>query len=397
MAKALDGIRVLDFTRMYGGPLGTMILAELGADVIKVEIPGGGDAIRTTAPLTEGQESYRFVALNRGKRDITLNLNSEEGQRICREMVGKCDVLVENFTPGVMEGYGLGYEELKRYNPRLIYVSISGFGCTGPYRSRVAFDTIIQAMGGLISVNGFPDSPPTKVGPAIADFLGGIFSIIAILAALQYRSRTKQGQFVDISMQDCIWYITAIQFLPLYILTGNEPPRLGNRQIEVTPFNIYRAKDGYIVIGVVTVDQWQRLLEVIGREDLKGVPEYASQVTRIHHAEEMDAIVETWTKERTVDEMLNVLEAADLACSPVPTFGQVAKDPQLASRNMQVEVEQLISGKLRVPGSVFKMSQTPGDPTEPAPFLGQHNAEVYSNLLGYDHATIDRLQREGII
>jgi len=397
MAKALEGIRILDFTRMYGGPLGTMILAELGADVIKVEVPGGGDAIRTTAPLTEGQESYRFVALNRGKRDITLNLNSEEGQRICRELVAKCDVLVENFTPGVMEGYGLGYEELKRYNPRLIYVSISGFGYTGPYRSRVAFDTIIQAMGGLISVNGFPDSPPTKVGPAIADFLGGIFSIIAILAALQYRSRTKQGQFVDISMQDCIWYITAIQFLPLYILTGKEPPRLGNRQIEVTPFSIYKAKDGYIVIGVVTVAQWQRLLEVIGREDLKDVPEYAGQATRIEHAEQIEAIVETWTRERTVDEMLNVLEAADLACSPVPTFGQVANDPQLASRNMVVDVEQIISGRLKVPGSVFKMAKTPGDATQPAPFLGEHNAEVYGELLGYDQKTIDRLQHEGVI
>ena len=397
MGKALEGIRILDFTRMYGGPLGTMILAELGAEIIKVEVPGGGDAIRTTAPLTEGQESYRFVVLNRGKQGVTLNLHSEEGQRICKELVKKCDVLVENFTPGVMESYGLGYEQLKAHNPHLIYASISGFGHTGPCRSQVAFDTIIQAMGGLISVNGFPDSPPTKVGPAIADFLGGIFSIIAILAALQYRSRTKQGQFVDISMQDCIWYITAIQFLPLYILTGKEPQRLGNSQIEVTPFNIYRAKDGYIVIGVVTVAQWHRLLEVIGREDLKGVPEYASQVTRIHHAEEMDAIVECWTRERTVDEMLNVLEAADLACSPVPTFGQVANDPQLASRNMQVDVEQLISGKLRVPGSVFKMSQTPGDPTEPAPFLGQHNAGVYSQLLGYDQKTIARLQREGII
>jgi len=204
MAKALDGIRILDFTRMYGGPLGTMMLAELGADIIKVEIPIGGDAIRTTAPLTEGQESYRFVALNRGKRGITLNLNSAEGQRICKELVGKCDVLIENFTPGVMKGYGLDYAKLKRHNPRLIYVSISGFGCTGPYRNRVAFDTIIQAMGGLISINGFPDSPPIKVGPAIADYLGGIFANIAILAALQYRSKTKQGQFVDISMQDCI-------------------------------------------------------------------------------------------------------------------------------------------------------------------------------------------------
>ena len=397
MGKALEGIRILDFTRMYGGPLGTMILAELGAEVIKVEVPGGGDAIRTTAPLTEGQESYRFVSLNRGKRGITLNLQSEEGQRIFKELVGKCDILVENFTPGVMEDLGLGYAQLKPYNPRLIYSSISGFGNTGPYSTRVAFDTIIQAMGGIISVTGFPDSPPTKVGPAIADFMGGIFSSIAILAALQHRNRTNEGQFIDLSMQDCIWYITAIQFLPLYILTGKEPPRLGNRQIEVTPFNIYKAKDGYIVIGIVTVAQWNRLLEVMGREDLKDVPEYASQATRIEYAEKIEAMVEAWTKERTVDEMLKILGAADLACSPVPTFGQVAEDPQLASRNMQVEVEQLISGKLKVPGSVFKMSQTPGDPTEPAPFLGQHNVEVYSKLLGYDHATIDRLQREGII
>ncbi len=386
MGKALEGIRILDFTRMYGGPLGTMILAELGAEVIKVEVPGGGDAIRTTAPLTQGQESYRFVVLNRGKQGVTLNLHSEEGQRICKELIKKCDVLVENFTPGVMESYGLGYEQLKSHNPRLIYASISGFGCTGPYHSQVAFDTIIQAMGGIISVTGFPDSPPTKVGPAIADFMGGIFSNIAILTALQHRNRTNEGQFIDLSMQDCIWFLTAIQFLPLYILTGREPQRLGNRQIEVTPFNIYKAKDGYIVIGVVTIDQWHRLLEVIGREDLKDVPEYASQATRIKYVEEIEAIVEKWTRRRTVAEMIKLLRAADLACSPVPTFGQVAKDPQLASRNMQVDVEQLISGKLRVPGSVFKMSQTPGDPTEPAPFLGQHNLEVYSKLLGYDQA-----------
>ena len=397
MAKALEGIRVLDLTRMYGGPLGTMMLAELGAEVIKVELPGGGDAIRTTAPLTEGQESYRFIALNRGKRGITLNFHTEEGRRICRELVKKCDVLVENFTPGVMERFGLGYEELKKHNPGLIYASISGFGYTGPYRNRVAFDTIIQAMGGIISVNGFPDAPPTKVGTAIADFLGGMFADIAILAALQHRNTTGEGQFVDISMQDCVWYITATQFLPNYISTGKDPPRLGNGQIEVTPFNIYRAKDGYIVIGIVTIDQWHRLLDVIGREDLKDIPELVSQATRIEHTEEIDAIVEAWTKQRTVDEMWKLLGDADLACSPVPTFGQVANDPQLASRRMQVEVEQIISGKLKVPGSVFKMSRSPGDAAQPAPFLGENNAEVYSELLDYDPKTIDRLQKEGII
>ncbi len=397
MAKALDGVRVLDLSRMYGGPMCTMLLAELGAEVIKVEMPQAGDGVRNLVPQTEGLESYPFVILNRGKLGITLNLQSEGGRSICKELVGKCDVLIENFTPGVMEALGLGYEGLKPYNPALIYASISGFGHTGPARTQVAFDTIIQAMGGLISVNGHPDSPPTKVAPAIADFLGGIYSAVAILAALQYRANTKQGQRIDISMQDCIWAITAIQYLPLYLTTGREPERLGNRMIEVTPFNIYPAKDGYIVIAIVTVGQWQRLLEVIGREELKDVPEYGSQVDRIEHIDEIDSMVKEWTTERTVDEMITQLRAADLPCAPVPTFGQVASDPQLASRDMQVEVEQAISGKLKVPGSVFKMSQTPGNAAQPAPFLGQHNAEVYSKLLGYDTGTIDTLQRDGVI
>ncbi len=397
MARALEGIRVLDLSRMYGGPMCTMLLAELGAEVIKAEMPQAGDGVRNLVPQTQGLESYPFVILNRGKLGITLDLQSEGGRSICKELVGKCDVLVENFTPGVMEDLGLSYEELKPDNPGLIYASISGFGHTGPLRTQVAFDTIIQAMGGLISVNGQPDSPPTKVAPAIADFLGGIYSAIAILAALQYRANTKQGQRIDISMQDCIWAITAIQYLPLYLTTGREPERLGNRMIEVTPFNIYPAKEGYIVIAIVTVGQWQRLLEVIGREEMKDVPEYGSQVDRIKHIDEVDSMVKEWTIERTVDEMITQLRAADLPCAPVPTFGQVASDPQLASRNMQVEVEQTISGKLKVPGSVFKMSQTPGDATQSAPFLGQHNAEVYSKLLGYDTETIDRLQRDGAI
>ena len=397
MAKALDGIRVLDLTRMYGGPMCTMLLAELGAEVIKVEVPEAGDGVRNLAPQTQGNESYPFVILNRGKRGITLNLSSEQGRGICEELAAKCDVLIENFTPGVMEKLGLSYEDLQPHNPGLIFASISGFGQTGPSRSRVAFDTIIQAMGGLISVNGQPDSPPTKVGPAIADFLGGMFAAVAILAALQHRSGTGRGQRVDMSMQDCVWAITAIQHLPLLAMTGQEPPRLGNRMIEVTPFNVYPAKDGHIVIAIVTVGQWERLLDVIGRPELKDVPEYRSQVDRVNHMDVIDAMVEEWARERTVEEMIGLLRAVDLPCSPVPTFGQVARDPQLASREMQVEVDQLISGPLRVPGTVFKMSETPGDPTQPAPFVGQHNGEVYSTLLGYDDERIAALQREGVI
>ena len=325
MAKALEGVRVLDLSRMYGGPMCTMLLAELGAEVIKVEMPQAGDGVRNLNPQTEGLESYPFVILNRGKLGITLDLQSEAGRSICKELVGKCDVLIENFTPGVMEDLGLSYEELKPYNPGLIHASISGFGHTGPSSTRVAFDTIIQAMGGLVSVNGQPDSPPTKVAIAIADFLGGIYAALAILAALQYRANTKKGQRIDISMQDCVWAITAIQYLPLYLTTGREPERLGNRMIEVTPFNIYPAKDGYIVIAIVTIGQWQRLLEVIGREELKDVPEYGSQVDRIKHIDEIDSIVEEWTTERTVDEMIAQLRAADLPCAPVPRSPHLVK------------------------------------------------------------------------
>jgi len=397
MEKALSGIRVLDFTRMYGGPFCTMLMAEMGAEVIKVELPDGGDALRTTPPLIGGMESYPFISVNRGKRSITLNLRSHEGQQIGRQLVSKCDVLVENFTPGIMDGLGLGYESLKENNPHLIYASLSGFGHTGPYSSFVAFDLIIQAMGGLISVNGHPDSPPTKVGPAIADFWGGMCAAVAILTALQYRYRTGRGQFIDISHQDSIWVLSALQSLPVYVLTGQEPKKLGNRVVEVTPFNIYPAKDGHIVICIVTVDQWQRFIKVIGREDLKDVEEYATQAERIKHVDNIDAIVEKWTKERTVEEMVEVFRDADLPCGPVPTFSQVANDPQLASREMQVEVEQLISGKLKMPGSVFKMSETPGDPTQPAPFLGQHTHEVYSELLGFSDKKIDELKGNGVI
>ncbi|MBM3166794.1 MAG: CoA transferase [Chloroflexi bacterium] len=397
MEKALTGTRVLDFTRMAAGPVCTMIMAELGADIIKIELPQGGDAMRTTPPLTEGLESYLFLTCNRGKRSITLDPRTEEGNRIARQLASKCDVLVENFTPGIMDKMGLGHETIVAENPGLIYVSVSGFGNTGPYRSYAAYDTIVQAMGGLISVNGRPDSPPTKVGPAVADICGGVFAALATLAALQYKNRTGRGQYVDISMQDVVWMLTATQFLPFYTMTGQEPPRPGNRQLEITPFNIYPAKDGHIVIGIVTVDQWQRFIKVIGREDLKEVKEYAMQANRIKHVDEIDALVGKWTRVRTVDEMLKLFRDADLPCAPVPTFRQVANDPQLTSRNMQVEIEQLVSGKVKVMGSVFKMSQTPGDPAQPAPFLGQHTHEVYAELLGFSDDRITELQEKRVI
>ena len=395
MAKALEHIKVLDFTRALAGPFCTFKLAQLGAEVIKVEIPGEGDASRTNEPQTEGGESYMFVSVNRGKKSITLNLAAEKGREICKQLVKRVDVLVENFSPGVMDRLGLGYEELSRVNPGLIYASSSGFGHTGPYSPRPAYDTIAQAMGGLMSQNGFPDGPPTMVGVAVSDMLAGLYNTISILAALQYRSITGEGQYIDISMQDCTWDIAGAGAAATYYGTGEIPQRKGNRYFGA--FGVYPARDGDVVINVVTVGQWENLLRVMGREDLLGVAKYADRTERRENTEEIDALVEEWTRERTTNEIVRMLSDAHLPASPVPTFDLVANDPQLLSRNMVAEVDQVISGKLKVTGSPFKLSKTPGDPTLPAPFLGQHNHEIYCDVLGYSEQEIRQLADDGII
>ncbi len=399
MAKALDGVKALDFTRVYAGPFCTKLLGDLGAEVIKVEIPGGGDSTRTIPPLikeVEG-EGYLFVLLNHGKKSTTLNLRSERGRDICRELTKRADVVVENFAPGVMDNLGLGYEELSKIKPLLIYASVSGFGQTGPRRSQTAYDMVAQAMGGMMSVTGFPDGPPVKAGPCVADFVGGLYATISILAALHHRSKTGEGQMIDISLQDAVWSITAVDFGPNYFLTGEIPQRLGNGLPLVTPYNVYPARDGWVVIVITTVGHWETFLRVIGREDLLGVQKYATMPQRINHRHEVDALVEEWTKTRSVQEIVDELGGAHLPCSPVPEFDEVANDPQLLSREMITEVEQTLTGKVKVLGSVFKLSKTPGEVKSPAPFLGEHNYEVYSNILGYSEQEIKKLQSDGII
>jgi crotonobetainyl-CoA:carnitine CoA-transferase CaiB-like acyl-CoA transferase len=397
VAKALENLTVLDFSRFYAGPYCTMLLRGLGAEVLKVEIPEGGDAARTIPPLTEGEESYIFVILNRGKKSITLNLNTEKGQKIARELVKEADVVVENFSPGVMDRLGLGYKDLKVINTSLIYASISGFGHTGPRSLQPAYDLIAQAMGGLMSVTGFPDNPPTKAGPAIADFWGGLNATVSILAALRHRDRTGEGQAIDISLQDSVWEITAIEHAPLYFLGEGVPQRYGNGGFNYSPYGTYPAKDGHVVIPILTVAQWEKFVKAIGRADLIGVQKYATQRERAVNRDEIDAMVSEWTKARTVIEIVNVLSNAGLPCSPIPTFDQVANDSQLLSRQMIAEVEQTVSGKLKVPGSAVKLSKTPADVSLPAPFLGEHNYEVFCELLGYSEQEIKELADDGII
>jgi len=256
---------------------------------------------------------------------------------------------------------------------------------------------VAQALGGLMSVTGFPDAPPTRAGPAIADFLGGFNATISILAALRHKEKTGEGQEIDVSLQDCIWAITSIEHAPLYFLSGRAPQRYGNGVFNVVPYGTYPTKDGYVVISIVTVGQWEDFVKVIGRADLISIPKYAVQSERIKYRDEIDDMVSEWTKVRTVAEVVNALHDASLPCSALPTFDEVANDPQLLSRDMVVEVEQPISGKVKVPGLALKLSKTPGDASSPAPFLGQHNYEVYSYVLGYSEQEIRGLSDNGII
>ncbi len=396
MAKALDGVRVLDFTQYNTGPHCSMMLRELGAEVIKVEIPGKGDAERVSMPLTKAREALQFLCRNRGKKSITLNLKSAKGLEMARLLVTKVDILLENFATGTMERLGLGYQELSEINPSLIYASITGFGHTGPRSTEPAFDVITQAMGGMMSVTGFPDGPPTKAGPAMGDLLGAYNAAIAILAALHYRMKTGEGQAIDISMQDGIWAVVFPERAD-YFVTHEIPKRYGNRAPHSAPFGSYAAKEGYFVMCIITDNQWVNFLRVIGREDLIGDTRYDTREHRTYLQDEVTALVESWSQKRNVEEILNELKAARIPYAPVPDFDQVANDPQLLSREMIVEVEQPVSGKVKLTGSVFKMTRTPGDRRFPAPSLGEYNDEIYSTLLGLSRQEIKQLRGDGII
>jgi CoA:oxalate CoA-transferase len=396
VAKALEDVRVLDFTQYLSGPVGTAILSELGAEIIKVEMPGKGEPERLAMPLTPRREAYQFLSYNRGKKSITLNLKSPKGLEIARKLAAKADVLVENFATGVMERLGLSYEELSKTSPRLIYASISGFGHTGPRRNDVSYDVIGQAMGGLMSVTGSPDGEPLKAGISLADYMGGYNGVIAILAALHYRTLTGEGQAIDISMQDSIWSMV-FPDRANYFDTRIVPRRTGNKLSSSAPFGAYSAQDGYVVICTITDPQWQKVLQAIGREDLSGEQRYATRENRTNNMDEVDSLVQSWCKERTVEEALAALKAFQVPCSPLPTFDQVANDPHLLSRDMIVEVDQPVSGKVKLIGSVYKMSKTPGDRKKSVPAVGEHNEEIYGGLLGIDAQDMQKLKEESVI
>jgi CoA:oxalate CoA-transferase len=397
MAKgALEGVRVLDFTQYLSGPHATSVLDELGAEIIKIERPGSGEPERQAMPKTPKGESYQFFSYNRGKKSITLNLKDPKGVEIVKKLAAKVDILVENFAPSGMERIGLGYEEVRKINPRIIYASISGFGQTGPRRDDVSYDVVAQAMGGLMSVTGYPDGEPLKAGISLGDYMGGYNGVIAILAALYYRTVTGEGQAIDISMQDGIWAMV-FPDRANYFDTLEVPKRFGNKLSSSAPFGAYHAKDGYVVICTITDPQWQKVLQAMDRKDLIGEERYATRENRTKNMKEVDGLVQGWCMGKTVDEVFAILKKYGVPCSSLPTFDQVANDPHLLSREMIVEVDQPVSGKVKLSGSVYKMSRTPGDRKKRVPEVGEHNEEIYGGLLGIDAQEMQKLKEEKII
>jgi crotonobetainyl-CoA:carnitine CoA-transferase CaiB-like acyl-CoA transferase len=387
---------VLDMSRVLAGPFCGMILADMGAEVIKLEVPGSGDDSREFPPFKDGQSLY-YVNLNRGKRSITLNLKTEQGKVILRRLVERCDVLIENFRPGTMERLGLGYDELKRVNPRLVYAAISGFGQTGPDRDRPGYDIIGQAMGGLLSITGWPDSPPTRSGTAIGDILSSLFCCIGILAALNVRERTGEGQMVDVSLVDSVF--ASLENIPQkYYVEGSIPGRIGNRYEFVYPYDTFRARDGWVVIGIANDAIWARFIDATGLRSLGEDPRYCTNKLRVENHEPLREALEEWTLAHGKAEIVKLLNDSRVPSCPIYDVKEASEDPHISrARGMVVELNQPGLGKVKVQGNPIKMNATRPAPRGPAPALGGDTEDVLRELLGVASEEYKRLVESGVV
>ena len=395
MAGPLKGIRVLDLTRILAGPYATMILRDLGAEVIKIEQPGVGDEARDFGPFKNDFSLY-FMSVNRGKKSITLNLKSPRGKELFLELVKGSDILVENFRPGTMEKLGLDYESLKTHHPSLLYAACSGFGQTGPYAMRGAYDMIIQGMGGIISITGEPDRPPVRVGTSIGDITSALFTAIGILSALRHRDQTGEGQLIDVGMLDCQVAILE-NAMVRYFSTGDIPRPLGRRHPAITPFEIFESADGYVVIAIGNNELWRKFCEHVDHPELIDDERFHTNALRTENHESLFPILAEIMCRRTTDEWIEALEAIGVPCGPVNTVDKVANDPQVLARDMIAEVEHNTTGTVQIPGIPIKLSETPGQIDAPAPNLGEHTSEILTGLLGLEAEEVNQLKQNGIV
>lgn len=395
----LSGVRVLDLTRYVAGPYCTKLLADLGADVLKVETPGRGDPARNFGPFPSDQpdpeKSGLFLHLNTNKRGITLNLKTETGRQILRHLLQTADVLVENFRPGVMHDLRLDYDSLALINPGLVMTSISNFGQTGPYRDYKAQDIVLQALGGLMVITGEPGRPPVKAWGYQAQYIAGLTAALGATCALHAREETGEGQHVDVSIMEAV--LSIVPFLTTaYLYFGSAATRKGSRG-PVYPTNLLRCKDGYVNVMVGTETQYQNMWAMVGRTEVLDDPDLQSWVGRFAHADKIDSALTPWLIERGKEEVYEISQLWRLPFSPVYTIGELLKSRQLKAREYFVEAERSRVGSLLYPGAPFKMSETPWSLARPAPLLGQHNEEVYCGMLGYTKQELVALhQREAV-
>ncbi|MDK9711015.1 CaiB/BaiF CoA transferase family protein [Acidaminobacter sp.] len=376
----LEGLKVLDLTRVLAGPYCTMILADLGADVIKVEMPVTGDDSRHFGPYQKGESAY-FMSLNRNKRSIVLDLKSPEGKATLKALLMKMDVVVENFRPGTMEKLGFGYEDIKTYHPSIIYAAASGFGHTGPYSDRPAYDGVVQAMGGIMSITGQVGGEPTRVGPSVGDINAGMFTAIGILAALNHRHKTGVGQKVDVAMLDCQVAILE-NAIARYVVTGEVPKPAGNKHASIVPFEPFETEDGEIMIAAGNDNLWRTFCKVSGLESLASDPRFDTNPKRLENYESLRPLVAAAVREKTTAQWQLILDEAGVPNGPINTVDKVIENEQVLARDMIIEVEHPVAGKLKMPGIPVKLSATPGAILSPAPTLGQHTEEVLKEFLG---------------
>lgn len=391
----LQGIRVLDFTRVLAGPAASLALADLGAEVIKIEPPGSGDETRTFPPHRDG-ESHYFLSVNRGKKSIVIDLKTEAGVALARNLAAKCDVLIENYRPGVMDRLGLGYEALSKLNPRLIYCAISGFGMTGPLRDRPSFDIVLQAMSGVLSVNGEPGGLPTKLGIPLGDLVGGINGPIGILAALYERSVTGRGRLIDVSLMDgligMLGYLAQLAFF-----TGEDPKPQGSQHPNLVPYGIFPAKDGSIVIACLTNSFWGRICTALGVPELSDDPRYDTLEKRRDSRDAVNALISERTRTKTVSEWIDIFTEHQVPHAPILGLRDALFQPQSVARQMVVETEHPRLGKIPIVNRPIKF---PGDaqpvPGAP-PTLGQHTEEILKTVLGLSADEIGKMREEGAV
>lgn len=393
--KPLKDLVVLDLSRVLAGPYSTMMLADFGAEIIKIEPPEVGDDSRAFGPFV-GKESVYYMSLNRNKRSMTMNFKEPEAIELFKEMVKKADVVVENYRPGTMEKFGIGYDVLKEINPKLIYAACSGFGHSGPYMDKPAYDIVVQAMGGIMSITGPEGGEPCRVGASVGDIIAGIFTAYGVMTALYYRAISGVGQKVDVGMLDC--QVAVLEnAMARYLSSGVVPKPAGTRHPSITPFESYTAKDGYVIVGAGNDRLWEKLCKLIEKPELVKDARFATNAKRTENVRELKVILDDVFKVDTINFWMDKLEEAGIPCAPINTVDKVIHDPQVNSRNMIVETQHPVAGPVKMAGVPVKLSETPGSVETPAPLLGQHTEEILKELLGFDAAKVADLKARKVL